>query len=98
MARAQHVLDSRALEMAAGVAEVQQRHEDECTRRYAVLDGSLLSLHAKLDESRREREDAQRRVYGMLWKTAGATITLLMLIIGYLLTHAAPWQTLGGTH
>lgn len=86
----QRQIDTRALEMAAGVAKVQERHEDECTRRYAVLDTGITALHAKLDESRREREDSSRRLYGMLWKTAAATISMLLLIVGYLLTHAAP--------
>jgi hypothetical protein len=92
--RSQHQVDTRAIELAAGVAKVQERHEDECTRRYAVLDASLTGLHTKLDDNRREREDSSRRLYGMLWKTAAATITMLLMIVGYLLTHAAPWQSL----
>jgi len=81
--------------MAAGVAKVQERHEDECTRRYAVLDSGITSLHTKLDESRREREDSSRRLYAMLWKTAAASISMLLIIVGYLLTHAAPLGMLG---
>jgi len=91
---AQQGIDTRALEIAAGVREVQQRHEDECTRRYKVLDNSLVQVHVKLDETRREREESSRRIYGMLWKTAAATITMLLMIVGYLLTHAAPFQSL----
>jgi hypothetical protein len=91
---AQHLLDTRAIEVAAGVAKVQERHEDECTRRYSVLDSSLKELHSKLDQGARDREDSQRRVYSLLWRTAAATITMLLLIVGYLLTHAAPWQAL----
>jgi hypothetical protein len=90
----QEVLDTRAIELAAGVAKVQERHEDECTRRYAVLDNSLIGLHNKLDDSRREREASSRRLYAMMWKTAAATITMLLMIVAYLLTHAAPWQSL----
>jgi hypothetical protein len=90
----QHQIDTRALEVAAGVAKVQERHENECTRRYAVLDNGIVSLHSKIEESRREREESSRRVYSLLWKTAAASITMLLMIVAYLLTHAAPWQTL----
>lgn len=88
----QRQLDSRALEVAAAVAARQDHHEDECTRRYGVLDTNLQSLHSKLDESRREREDSQRRLYGLLWKFAMATIGMLIVIVGYLLAHGIPWQ------
>lgn len=92
--RGQRQLDTRALEISAGVSKVQERHEDECTRRYAALDGSIGSLHASLEQSRREREESSRRLYGMLWKTAAATISMLLLIVGYLLTHSAPFAVL----
>lgn len=88
----QRQLDTRALELAAGVSQVQEKHENECTRRYAVLDNSLIALHSKMDDSRREREESQRRVYGLLWKFAMATIGMLVLIVGYLLAHGIPWQ------
>jgi hypothetical protein len=88
----QRQLDSRALEMASAVAARQDHHEDECTRRYGALDGTLRSLHEKMDESRLEREAAQRRVYGLLWKFAMATIGMLIVIVGYLLAHGVPWQ------
>lgn len=91
----QRQIDARALEIAAGVAKVQERHEDECTRRYATLDNNIGSLHAKLDQVGRDREESSRRLYGMLWKTAAASISMLLLIVGYLLTHSAPWATLG---
>jgi hypothetical protein len=41
-----------------------------------------------------EREESSRRVYSLLWKTASASITMLLMIVAYLLTHASPWQTL----
>lgn len=88
----QRQLDTRALEVASAVAARQDHHEDECTRRYGTLDNTLQSLHTKLDQSRIEREDSQRRVYGLLWKFAMATILLLLGIVGYLLAHGIPWQ------
>ena len=90
----QHQIDTRAIELAAGVAKVQERHEEECTRRYAVLDSSLNGLHSKLDDSRREREDSTRRIYSLLWKASAATIAMLLMIVGYLLTHSAPFSVL----
>lgn len=76
------------------MAGIQERHEEECTRRYGALDNSIASLHTKLDASRSEREDSSRRLYGMLWKTAAATISMLLLVVGYLLTHSAPFSVL----
>jgi len=90
----QRQVDTRALEIAAGVARVQERHEEECTRRYQVLDNGIVALRGALEESRREREASSRRLYGMMWKTAAAMISMLLLIIGYLLTHSAPFAVL----
>lgn len=88
----QRQLDTRALEVASAVAARQDHHEDECTRRYSALDNTLQSLHTKLDENRRDHEDSQRRLYGMMWKFALSIIGLLVIIVGYLLAHGVPWQ------
>lgn len=90
----QRKLDARALELAAATGGRLERHEDECGNRYKVINESLNDLGKKLDHARDEREGSSRRIYGMLWKTASATIMLLLAVIGYLLTSGVPWRHL----
>lgn len=80
--------------MAAAVRADHDTHVKECRDRYLDTKDSLDKIQAAISDVGRERQEGARRLYGMLWKTAASTIGMLLLIIGYLLTHAAPWQTL----
>ena len=90
----QRDIDTRALEMAAAVRADHDTHVKECRDRYLDTRNSLDRIQEAITDVGRDRQESSRRLYGMLWKTAASTIGMLMLIIGYLLTHAAPWQTL----
>lgn len=88
-------LDTRALELAAATREAHERHVTECRDRYLSTENVLREIKAAQETARLDREASSRRLYGMMWKTAAGTISLLLLIVGYLLTHSAPWATLG---
>jgi len=91
-------LDTRALELAAATREAHERHILECRDRYLAMEGVLREIKAAQEDARRERDASSRRLYAMLWKTAASTISLLLMIIGYLLTHSAPWAATLGSH
>jgi hypothetical protein len=92
--RVQRELDTRALEMAAAVRADHDTHVRECRERYLDTKHSLDTIQESIANVGRERQESSRRLYGMMWKTAASTIGLLLAIIGYLLTHSAPWETL----
>lgn len=98
---AQQSIDARALEIAAATKALHDQHADECKDRYVETDRKLEAirdaqredfgkLEVAVKDVAKAREDASRRLYGLLWKTASATIGLLLLVIGYLLTHQFP--------
>jgi hypothetical protein len=80
-------------------------HDDACERRYVRIDDNLasmkediqaghLALMAKFDETRREREQSTERLRSLMWRTAITIMSMLLGIIGYLLTHSAPFSLL----
>lgn len=79
MPDAQIGLDLRALELAAGNAAVLAQHLIECGNRYKSTTDAITAL-------RRDREESSRVLYTFLWKIAGSLVTLLLVIIGYLLS------------
>lgn len=91
MSRWQAVIDTRALEVASQAKEAHERHIIECRDRYVATERALAEIKDAITETRKERDDASRRLYGMLWKTAGSTIALLLIVVGWLLTHQLPW-------
>jgi len=93
--RFQRELDTRAVELAARTQEAHDLHVIECRDRYLQTASELREIKSVIEVSRTEREASVQMLSRMLWRTAGGTIGLLLLIIGYLLTHATPWATLG---
>lgn len=90
----QRVIDTRALEMAAAVRADHDTHVKECRDRYLDTRGALDKIQIAIDNVSKDRQESSRRLYGMMWKTAASTIGMLLLIIGYLLTHSAPFAVL----
>ncbi len=81
----QGVLDTRALELAAGTTAVLTQHLDECRDRYLATERGQKELKDAIESNRASREESSRRLYALLWKVAGAVILLLLVIIGYLI-------------
>lgn len=95
---AQQFIDSRALEIASSTRALHDQHAEECKDRYVESDRKLEAireaqradfdkLERALKDNALERQEASRRTYALLWKTAFATIGMLVVICGYLLTH-----------
>jgi|HubBroStandDraft_6_1064221.scaffolds.fasta_scaffold1012489_2 hypothetical protein len=83
----------------------KQSHDDACERRYVRIDDKLASMQEKMDashnalisrfdETRREREQSTERLRSLMWKTALTIMSMLLGIIGYLITHSAPFSML----
>ena len=94
----QQAIDLRALEVATAAKALHDQHADECKERYVEQDrkldairdaqkSDLNRIEAAIKEVAKAREESSRRLYTLLWQTAGASILLLLTIIGYLLTH-----------
>src|SRR5215469_14617925 len=74
----QGALDSRALEIAAGVAANQSRHETECRDRYIAIENALNRQDDRFDK-------AIDKINSLLWKVALGVAFVLLGVIGWLL-------------
>ena len=80
-------LETRSIEMASRALEAHDRHVIECRDRYLAVERALAGITQSVADARKEREESAHRLQLLLWRTATATITLLLGVIGWLLTH-----------
>jgi hypothetical protein len=67
-----------------GTRAVLEHHLTECGDRYKAAAESLRRLEDKIDETRRSNDEGRRRLYGLLWTVAGATIMGLLTAVATL--------------
>lgn len=94
-------LDSRAIELAQEALVSVREHQKYCVEKDKILidalkdvQESIETLHTRVNDVRTDMVSSERRQNSRVFGVVGATILLLLSIIGYLLIAGRPWVSL----